>query len=302
MSELPESGFFDHLEALRSSLWRMVAAAALVFPFAWYFSGEAIALLIRYALPPEQSGLYFFTPLEAFLTEIKVALILSLVVTFPWNFWQLWRFLTPALYAHERRFLRNWAVGATLLFLVGAGFALGLIFPMVMQFACSFDQPGLKPLLGLGSFISLAGLMALAFGLMFQFPLAVLALTRSGLVRVETLRRKRPLVLVAILILAAILTPPDPASQLLLATPTYLLFELALLLAGRRRPQTEVPEEAAPEPTAEERSAPPPERGGRAQKRKRSPAAEAWWDYYREEAKRPGSEIRTKKKKKKKKS
>lgn len=122
---------------------------------------------------------------------------------------------------------------------MGAGFCLGTILPLLMRFSAGFATPNLKPVIGLAGFLELSGWLLLSFGLMFQFPLAVILAVRFGAVRVETLRRGRPYVVVGILILAAILTPPDVVSQLLLAVPTWILFEIGLLIAARQQKRRE---------------------------------------------------------------
>ena len=165
--------------------------------------------------------------------RLKFALILALILAWPWNMRQLWNFLLPALYPRERKALAGWLLGSTLLFFGGAAFCIGLILPMLMKFSGGFATPELQPVLGLANFLSLAGWLILAFGVMFQTPAAVLLAVRFGLVSSGRLASLRPYLLTGILILAAILTPPDVLSQLLLALPTWLLFEIGLLAARR---------------------------------------------------------------------
>lgn len=279
---MKETGFAEHLDALRSALGRILLAVAVVFPFGCWYADRVLKALIRYALPESMGGLHYFTPMEAFTVELKLGLFLALAATFPWNFWQLWRFVAPGLYAHERRAVWKWLGAGTVLFLAGAGFAILGIFPMVMKFSASFGGDGLQPMLGIGGFVSLAGYMALAFGVMFQFPLLILILTRAGLVSVETLRRGRPIVLIAILVLAAVLTPPDLLSQILLAAPTYLLFEIALWIAARR-PGAAIP------PASADRA---PDQAAAA-----VDGPDAAEQFYRDEQKRNASKEKKKKKK-----
>ncbi len=246
------STLLEHLEALRQTLWRILIAVVLLFPAAYWATDPVLQELIRWTLPPEAGMLHYFTPMEAFLTELKLAFILTLIVSFPWNVWQLWRFLAPALYAHERRFVWGWLSAGTFLFLAGASLAVGAIMPLVMRFAYSFGSDRLRPMIGLESFVSLAGVLALAFGVMFQFPLVVMLLVRTGLVSVKTFRAGRPMVIVVIFILATVLTPPDVVSQLMLAFPTWLLFEIGLLCAARMAPKEEAPDEPGDESAVED--------------------------------------------------
>ena len=120
-----------------------------------------------------------------------------------------------------------------MLFACGIAFCIGLILPVLMKFSGGFATPELQPVLGLANFLNLAGWLMLAFGVMFQSPIAVLLAVRFGVISAETIRRKRPYVMTGILIAAAILTPPDIVSQVMLAVPTWLLFELGLILAGK---------------------------------------------------------------------
>lgn len=167
--------------------------------------------------------------------QLKLALILALALACPWNMLQLWRFLLPGLYDGERRVLGWWIVFSSVLFFGGVAFCTGVILPMLMNFSGGFATPELQPILGLANFLNLAGWLMLAFGVMFQAPIAVLLAVRFGVISVESLKRKRPYVMTAILILAAILTPPDIVSQVALAIPTWLLFELGLFLAGQMK-------------------------------------------------------------------
>ena len=213
---------------------RCLAGTALLFPAGYAVTPYVIAGLVRWCLPPELGGLHYFSPLEVFLVKLKLALILALVVAYPWNLVQLWRFLVPALREHERRLLRGWLVVASLLFFAGVIFSVLLVLPLLMQFSSQFADDQLRPMLGLAQFLGLSGWLSLAFGLMFQTPVLVVPAVRLGLVSCADLRRRRPIVMTVILIAAAILTPPDVISQLLLAIPTWLLFELGLFWAERR--------------------------------------------------------------------
>lgn len=236
----------SHLEALRKCLLRIFAAVALLFPVCFYLSPFVIERLVRWCCPPEIGPLHYFTPLEVFFVQLKLALILALAAAYPWNVLQIWNFLLPALYRKERRALGLWIFMSSALFFGGIAFCAGLILPMLMRFSGSFASPGLQPVLGLAGFLGLAGWLMLAFGIMFQAPTVVLILVRLGLISVDSLRKKRPYVMVAILVIAAVLTPPDVVSQILLAVPTWLLFELGLYAAGKMTPSDKEPGDPDP--------------------------------------------------------
>ena len=232
MSEGGENTLISHLEALRRALLRIVAATLLVFPFAYWAAPYLVDRLARWCFPNGMS-LYYFSPMEAFWVQLKLSLVLALAAAHPWNVLQLWKFVLPGLYPKERRAIGGWIFLSSLLFYGGAVFCIGAILPILMRFSASFATPALKPLIGLEGFLDLAGWLTLAFALMFQTPIVVYLAVRAGLVSSATLARKRPFVVVGILVLAALLTPPDVVSQLLLAAPTWLLFEAGLLLARR---------------------------------------------------------------------
>ena len=221
-----------HLEALRWALLRIAAAMILVFPLMYWASPHLVEWLTVWCFP-DGRGLYYFSPMEAFWVQLKLALVMALMMAYPWNIFQIWRFVLPALYRKERRALGLWIFFSSVLFAGGIAFCIGLILPVLMKFSGGFATPELQPVLGLANFLNLAGWLMLAFGVMFQSPIAVLLAVRFGVISAETIRRKRPYVMTGILIAAAILTPPDIVSQVMLAVPTWLLFELGLILAGK---------------------------------------------------------------------
>lgn len=238
---LDNTPLITHLTALRDTLLRCVIATAVFFPVAFWISPYCIEQLIRWCCPPEIGTLNYFSPMEVLIAQLKLSLILSLAATFPYSMFQIWRFLLPALYTKERQAVKWWVTASSVLFLAGALFCLGVILPMMMTFSAGFSSDALKPMIGLAAFLDLAGWMMLAFGLMFQFPLAVLIAVRFGLVTPAQLRGQRPFIIIFILVLAALLTPPDIVSQLCLAFPTWLLFEIGLLLSARHAPPAPPP-------------------------------------------------------------
>lgn len=240
------SDLIAHLEALRAALLKILIVTALLYPAGYFASPYVIRWLTRWCFP-EGGQLHYFSPMEVFWVQLKLALVLALIAAYPWNIRQIWNFVLPALYASERRAIRWWLVFSTVLFLGGGAFCIGVILPLLMNFSQGFSTPELTPLLGLSSFLELSGWLTLAFGLMFQAPIVVLLAVRFGVITADSLARKRPYVVTAILVLAALLTPPDVVSQIMLAVPTWLLFEAGLLLA-RRVERAAGHEEESPEP------------------------------------------------------
>ena len=223
----------EHLTALRQTLLRCIAVTVLLLP-AGYFAGDpVIRFLVRHTLPETMGKLYFFTPMEVFIVQLKLALVLALAAAYPWNVFQFWKFLLPALYEKERKMLKFLIFFSSLLFFGGAVFCAMFILPVLMSFSAGFASAELAPLIGLSDFIDLAGWMMLAFGLIFQIPVLMVPLVKTGLVTVAGLKHLRPYIMTVILILAGILTPPDIFSQLMMAIPAWLLFEAGLFFAAR---------------------------------------------------------------------
>lgn len=232
---MAEQSFLDHLEELRSTLIRCIVAILILLLPAFLVSPYVIEGIIAWSCPPEMQSFNYFAPFEVLILQFKLAFILSLAVAFPYVLWQGWKFILPALYDNERKALKIWVSVSSLLFILGATFCFILILPLIMQFSQSFSSDLLKPVIGISSFLTLAGWLMFAFGAMFQFPLAVMIAIRFGFVKKATLKRQRPYVFLTVLIVAGILTPPDVISQVMLAVPTYLLFELGLFFSKEER-------------------------------------------------------------------
>lgn len=206
-------------------------AMVVVYPIGFFMAPVAINWLVAWSFPVELGKLNYFSPLEVFIVQLKLGAVIAFILAFPYIIWRVWEFLLPALYEHEKTTLRIAAFVSSFLFLLGVSFCVLLILPLVMSFSAGFTTPNLQPMLGLASFLSLCGMLMIAFGIMFEVPLVVLIAVKFGLITTATLKDKRPYVIVIILILAAILTPPDVISQLMLGMPTYLLFEVGLFFA-----------------------------------------------------------------------
>ncbi|MBO4647723.1 MAG: twin-arginine translocase subunit TatC [Lentisphaeria bacterium] len=232
-----QAGFLEHLEALRSVLLKTLLLFVIGCVPGWYFSEILLKLLLDYAAP-KGFALHYFTLMEPFLTRLKIMLMLSLCVTLPGALWWLWGFISPALTDRERRTLRAPMISILLLAAAGAAVSILFIVPALVRFSLSFAGPEMKPVIGIGDFVSLILMVILAGMLLFQLPMVLLGLLTIGIVDLESVRKKRPIVIVVIFILAAVFSPPDVFSQLLLAIPTWLLFELSLLIYSARQKKT----------------------------------------------------------------
>lgn len=163
-------------------------------------------------------------------------IVMAILICFPYIARQIWNFVLPALYENERRFIKSIIFSSSLMFILGVIFCLIFILPLIIKFGLSFRTADIKAVLGISNVIGLSLQLAVIFGLMFQFPLITYMLIRSGITSYAAVAAKRPYIFTAILIIAAILTPPDIVSQLMLAVPTYILFELGLYCSRKFAP------------------------------------------------------------------
>ena len=226
-----EESLISHIEALRNTLIKCFAAVGILLPFMFYFSPKVLQYLIKILVSDNKLTLNYFAPMEVFIIQIKLALLMAVIVAFPYIIRQLWEFILPALYEHERKFIRNSVFLSSLLFICGVVFCLFMILPLIIRFGMSFAGDNIQAMFGISNIINLALCLCFTFGLMFQVPLIVHLLIKWGILSYETVSSKRPYVVVILLVLAALLTPPDIISQILLFTPTYLLFELGLVFS-----------------------------------------------------------------------
>lgn len=231
--EEKNESFITHLEALRETLLKCVYAIAIVLPFTFFVSPKALNYLINMLVGEKEVVLNYFSPVEVFLIQIKLALVIDLVICFPYIAKKIWDFLLPALYENERKFIKSTVLISSSLFIAGVCFCLFAILPLVIGFGKSFETETIHAMFNISTVVTLALWMSVVFGLMFQVPLITVALIKSGIISYETIADKRPYVVVAILIIAGVLTPPDVISQIMLGLPTYLLFETGLLFSKK---------------------------------------------------------------------
>lgn len=233
MTDQEKNTLVEHLEELRGVLIRCLIALAIGFVPMFFCAPSVLDALIKIILQKCSVTLNFFSPMELFVLQMKMAMVLDILICFPFMVWQMWHFILPALYEHERRFIKSLVGLSSLLFVVGSLFCLFFILPSVMRFGLSFMTGGIQPVLGIGAVISLVLRLTIIFGVMFQFPIVTYALIQAGIIEYNTVKNKRAAVLVGILILSGLLTPPDIISQVMLTIPTYSLFEIGLFLARK---------------------------------------------------------------------
>ena len=233
MADDTDESLIEHLNALRSMLIKCFVALGIglvpMFLLAPYCMDELVKIMIG----SHQVSLNFFSPIEVFILQIKIAVVLDLLICFPYIARQIWDFILPALYDHERKFIKSVVLSSSILFITGVLFCIFFILPLIINFGMSFATAHIQAMFGISNIITMALWLSVVFGLMFQFPLITYSLIRSGITTYESVKNKRSYIFVAILIIAAILTPPDVISQLTLAIPTYLLFEAGLYCAKK---------------------------------------------------------------------
>lgn len=229
-----EMSFLEHLEELRRRIFKMLAAVLVIAIGAYYYSDK----LIDYFTKP-LPVVYFMAPTEAIMVRIKISLIVGVLVGIPVILYQLWMFVGPGLLKREIKIVAPIVISATIFFLGGASFCFFLILPFAMQFLLSYGTANMQPLISIDSYMSFAGMLILAFGLIFELPVVSFILGRVGIITSKMLSHWRRYAIIIILIVAAILTPtPDMINQLLLAGPLYILYEISILvvwLTGKKR-------------------------------------------------------------------
>lgn len=232
-----QAPLLDHLLELRSRLLRCVLALGVAFAVCMYFADDIFGFLVRpltEAFPPGQGKLVYTKLYEAFFVEMKVALFAAFFISFPVIANQLWAFVAPGLYAKEKKAFLPFLIATPILFTSGAALAYYVVMPTAFKWFLGFEGTRgglhLEALPGTGDYLSLVMQFILAFGISFLLPVLLLLLNRAGIVSRQQLVGLRRYVIVLITIVAAVITPPDVVSQLMLAIPLVLLFEISLLI------------------------------------------------------------------------
>ena len=219
-----------HLDEFRSRLIRCLLVIAVLCILVYFFSQDMIEWLKK-TFCPELKFIVFTRPLELFIIKLKVSLYMALVAAVPYISYEIWQFITPGLLKKERKLIIGYVLSSTFFFIVGGAFALFAIYPSVIRLSLEMSSEDIVPMITVESFISLAAMLVLGFGVMFQLPIIVYACVSQGIVTVKAMTKIRPYVIVIIFVISAILTPPDIVSQVAMALPSWILFEISLLCA-----------------------------------------------------------------------
>lgn len=244
-----EETFISHLVELRDRLVKASIGIAIACAVLMLWPGPAriydfLAAPMLASLPAG-SKMIATGVIAPFLVPMKITLVLAFIVALPWVFYQLWAFVAPGLYTHEKRLVLPLVVSSSLLFIGGVAFCYFFVFGRVFAFIAEFAPTSIAVTPDIENYLDFVMSMCLAFGVTFEVPVVVVILVRMGMVSVERLKSVRPYVIVGAFVIAAIVTPPDVVSQLALAIPMCLLFELGLLVAPIFVRATQAPEETA---------------------------------------------------------
>jgi sec-independent protein translocase protein TatC len=244
-----EETFISHLVELRDRLVKASIGIALICVALMIWPGPAqiydfIARPMIAALPVG-SKMIATGVIAPFLVPMKVTLVIAFILALPWVFYQLWAFIAPGLYAHEKKLVLPLVISSSLLFMGGVAFCYFFVFGRVFKFISDFSPSSIAVTPDIENYLDFVMSMCLAFGATFEVPVVVVILVRMGIVSVAKLKEIRPYCIVGAFVIAAIVTPPDMVSMLSLAVPMWMLFEIGLLVAPIFVRATQAPEETA---------------------------------------------------------
>ena len=228
---LTHGTFFEHLDELRKRLFIALGAYLVAGVVPWIYSDRLLEFLVS-PLTQTAGPAYFFSPADAFIVKVKVSLLAAALLSSPVALGQLWLFISPALYGGEKKILLPLIFITCGFFLAGAAFSFFEVIPTALHFLIGMQTEFMKPMVSVSEYVSFVTSMVLAFGIAFNLPVFVLALVGSGVLQAKMLHQFQRAAILIIFIAAAVLTPgPDVASQLLLAVPLLVLFEISVLCA-----------------------------------------------------------------------
>ena len=251
---LGKMSFMEHLGELRTRIVWALGSAAVGLVIAFFVTDPAMRFISR-PLAKMHTELVFTTPTEAFWTWMKVAMVLAIFISMPALLYQVWKFVSPGLHKHEKKYAAPFIIVGSLLFLIGGAFAMLVIIPYASTFLVTFGQEkGWKPMITVASYTDFVIKFALAFGLVFELPVVITVLALIGVVTPQFLSKNRKYAILINFIIAAVLTPtPDVINQTLMAGPLCILYEIGIICARLAVRKRKTP---APEPPAETTAAP----------------------------------------------
>lgn len=243
-----EQPFLAHLVELRNRLLRSVLVIMVVFMALFPFANELYQQLAAPLLAhlPESGTMIATEVISPFFAPVKLALVTSIFISMPFILYQLWSFIAPGLYRHERRLAFPLLFSSIMLFYIGMAFAYFVVFPLVFGFIASTTPEGVEVMTDITKYLDFVLMIFFAFGIAFEVPIAIILLVLTGITTPDALAAKRPYMIVAAFVLGMLLTPPDVISQVLLALPMWFLFEVGVIVSRmmvKRKKETEVAED-----------------------------------------------------------
>ena len=231
MNEEEKIPFTAHLEELRTRLITCAMAIAVGFAVAYFFKEKIFQILTQPLMKIMQTGdKLIFTGLpEAFFTYLKVALLTGIILAAPVLLYQFWLFIAPGLYKKERKLLIPIVFLSTIFFLGGAFFGYFIVFPFGFKFFLGFASDSIRPMPSMKEYLTFATKLLLAFGVVFELPIVITFMARLGIVSVDFLKKNRKYALLLFFVFSAILTPPDVITQLMMAFPLMILYEISII-------------------------------------------------------------------------
>jgi len=226
-----EQPFLSHLVELRDRILRMIIGVLIIFLVMAPFSNPIYQTLASPLLASLPGDMIATNPISPFLTPLKLSLILSVFVAMPWILYQVWAFVAPGLYLHEKRLAMPLVVSSTLLFYAGIAFAYYVILPIFFAFIVATAPEGVAVMTDISAYLDFVLLLFFAFGIAFEVPVATIILCITGIANPDSLSKKRPYIIVGAFVVGMLLTPPDVISQTLLALPMWVLFEIGVILS-----------------------------------------------------------------------
>ena len=218
--------FIEHLEELRTRVLKSFLFIIIFSVFSYLVTDTVLGFIVR-----PIGNLVFIAPQEAFISKIKLALLIALYLSSPFIFYQIWQFLSAGLEGKERRFVFLFGFSSFIIFFLGSFFGYFIIAPVGIKFLLGFGSDFVIPMISVGKYISFVGLLTLTFGIIFQLPIIIFFLSKVGILDSQVLSRNRKYAVVIVFIIGAVVTPPDVITQCLIALPLLVLYEVSILLS-----------------------------------------------------------------------
>jgi sec-independent protein translocase protein TatC len=230
---LAEGSLISHLVELRDRLLRAMVAVGVAFVPCAFFQDQLFTLVAQPLIDkmPKGTSMIATSIVAPFMAPLKLSILAAVFLAMPFILYQVWAFVAPGLYKHEKRFAIPLVISSIVLFYAGVAFAYFVVFPLMFTFLTSAAPHGVQVMTDMTNYLDFVLLLFFAFGIAFEIPVATVLLAATGLVKIETMTKNRGYIILGIFIVAAFLTPPDAVSQCFMAVPMYLLYEMGIVMS-----------------------------------------------------------------------